>query len=155
MKKKPLTIVIILIGLLLAILIIYLGLTKNMTYEKLLDKLQSTTTITIIEQATAEQIASSKPYNIKITSKKQIQEIIDFIASGKQNQEECWHNLAQPGHDIAPPEYEVKFLDKNNKALTKFDLNQEDDHLHLEGEDYSYKVDLNVEKLIQLFHKKS
>lgn len=148
MKKKPLTIVIILIGLLLAILIIYLGLTKNMTYEKLLDKLQSTTTITIIEQATAEQIASSKSSNLKITSKKQIQEIIDFIASGEESQEECWHNLPLP-------EYEVKFLDKNNKVLTKFDLNQEDDHLHLEGEGYSYKVDLNVEKLIQLFHKKS
>ena len=155
MKNKLITITIILIGLLLAIFIIYLGITQNMTYDKALKRLQETTYIIINEQTTAEQIAASKPYNIKIISKKQIKKIIDFIASGKENKEECWHNLTYNELNLSPSEYEVKFLNKNNDILTKINLNSKDNHIHLEGEGYNYKIDLNVEKLIQLFHEKA
>lgn len=143
MKKEPFIITIILFGVLFALLIIYLGLTNNVTYDKVLKELSTTTKITIKESLTLEQLVSSKAYNEKITSKKQIKKIVNYIASGKNDEKECWHDLPRP-------DYEVKFYNKNNKLLAEFSVMRKDNHIHLVGDGFDYSIYLDVEKLIKL-----
>lgn len=143
MKKEPFIITIILFGVLFAILIIYLGLTNNVTYNKVLKKLSTTTKITIKESLTLEQLVSSKAYNKEITSKKQIKKIVNYIASFKNEKKECWH-------DLQNPEYEIKFYNHRDKLLAKISIMRKDNHIHLVGDGFDYNVYLDVEKLIKL-----
>lgn len=142
MKNKPLIITFILFGVVLAVLIIYLNFTQNMTYDKLLEELTNTETITIKENLTIESKTSSKAYDRKITNQKQIKKIVKFISSGKNNNEECWH-------DLPSPDYKVEFLNNKEKIIVKFTILKEDEHIHLIGDNFNYRVDLNVPKLIK------
>lgn len=146
MKKESFVVTAILFGTLFAILIIYLKITSNMTYEKAIKELSKTEVIIVKETKTLEQKASSRAYDKKITSKEQIREIINFITAGKNNQEECWHNLPSP-------DYEVKFLNNKGRQIAKFTILKDDEHLHLIGDGYNYRVDLDIKKLINILQK--